>query len=104
MRAQTFVKTKTFGRHSTYSALECQESLCTVFLKLYECFKDSLQTNGWRRERQTVSNSARLMCVTVNGGEEQDVLNGRERQKLMRHGEGDRVANILDLTARKASR
>lgn len=41
---------------------------------------------------------------TVNGGKEQDVPNGRERQKLMRHGEGDRVANILDLTARKALR
>lgn len=41
------------------------------------------------------------MYTTINSREERDVLNRRASQKLRRHREGEREANILDLSARK---
>lgn len=42
-----------------------------------------------------------LMNVTINRREEREVLNGRARQKLKRHYEKERKANILDLSVQQ---
>lgn len=52
-------------------------------------------------EKETTARSTGLMYMTINRREERDVLNRRARQKLRRHFEGEREANILDLSARK---